>query len=326
MAGIDPAERLLNLIIALTHARTRMTRAQIRASVAGYEPAPAGLSPEDAARREAAFERMFERDKDDLRRMGIPLQTVVDAAHGDEIGYRIDPSNAAMGAIDLTPAELAVVALAAEFWSDATVGADARQALTKVASGSAPRIPVDLPFAARSAASSDAIVVLAEAIQRRHAVTFEYASASASAVSRRTLEPWHIAMRGGAQYVTGFDRDRAEARTFRLSRILGVVKATGADEAYSIPDPLPPGDHRGERPVKTARIALRPESGHVLRERGILAGHHDGWDLVDVEYRYADAVRDQVLALGGAARVVSPAEIAQEVIDHARSALEVSRG
>jgi predicted DNA-binding transcriptional regulator YafY len=64
----------------------------------------------------------------------------------------------------------------------------------------------------------------------------------------------------------------------------------------------------------------------VLRERGILAGHHDGWDLVDVEYRYADAVRDQVLALGGAARVVSPAEIAQEVIDHARSALEVSRG
>src|SRR5690606_28953887 len=78
MAQIDPAERLLNLIIALTHARTRMTRAQIRESVAGYEPLPAGLSEKEAARRDAAFERMFERDKDDLRRMGIPLQTVVD--------------------------------------------------------------------------------------------------------------------------------------------------------------------------------------------------------------------------------------------------------
>ena len=326
MAGIDPAERLLNLIIALTNARTRMTRAQIRASVAGYEPAPAGLSPEDAARREAAFERMFERDKDDLRRMGIPLQTVVDAAHGDEIGYRIDPSNAAMGAIDLTPAELAVVALAAEFWSDATVGADARQALTKVASGSAPRLRVDLPFAARSAASSDAIVVLAEAIHRRQAVTFDYAAAAASAVSRRTIEPWHITMRGGAQYVTGFDRDRSEPRTFRLSRILGAVKTAGGDGAYVIPDPLPEPVQRGERPVQTARLALRPESGHAVRERGTLAGHDDGWDLVDVEYRYPDAIRDEVLALGGAARVVSPADIAAEVRDHALRAVEVSRG
>ena len=67
---------------------------------------------------------MFERDKEDIRRMGIPLQTVVDPAHGDEIGYRIDPSNAAMAPIDLEPAEFAVVALAQEFWSDATVGAD----------------------------------------------------------------------------------------------------------------------------------------------------------------------------------------------------------
>jgi proteasome accessory factor B len=326
MAGIDPAERLLNLIIALTHARTRMTRAQIRASVAGYEPAPSGLSPEDSARREAAFERMFERDKDDLRRMGIPLQTVTDAAHGDEIGYRIDPSNSSMGAIDLTPAELAVVALAAEFWSDATVGADARQALTKVASGSAPRVPVELPFAARSADSSDAIVVLADAIHRRHAVTFEYAAATASSVSRRTLEPWSIAMRGGAQYVTGFDRDRAEARTFRLNRILGGVKAVGPDGAYEIPDPLPAGEGRGEEALKVARIALRPESGHALRERGTIAGHDEGWDLVDLDYRYADAVRDAVLALGGSAKVVAPPDIAREVRDHARSAIEVSHG
>jgi proteasome accessory factor B len=269
---------------------------------------------------------MFERDKDDLRRMGIPLQTVVDAAHGDEIGYRIDPSNAAMGAIDLTPAELAVVALAAEFWSDATVGADARQALTKVVSGSAPRLHVELPFAARSAASSDAIVVLAEAIHRRHAVMFEYAAASASGVSRRTIEPWHISMRGGAQYVTGFDRDRNEARTFRLSRILGEIKASGPDDAYSIPDPLPDHTRRGEEPLKRARIALRPESGHALRERGTLIGDDDGWDLIEVDYRYSDAIRDEVLALGGAARVVAPPEVAAEVRDHALRALEVSRG
>lgn len=326
MAQIDPAERLLNLIIALTHARTRMTRAQIRASVAGYEPLPAGLSAEEATRREAAFERMFERDKEDLRRMGIPLQTVVDAAHGDEIGYRIDPSNAAMQAIDLTPAELAVVALAAEFWSDATVGADARQALTKVASGSGPRPQVALPFAARSAASSDAILVLAEAIQRKQAVKFEYASARSSSVGVRTMEPWHISMRGGAQYVTGFDRDRGEARTFRLSRILGAVKGIGPDGAYEIPDPLPAPSGRGEEPVKRARVALRPESGHWFREHGVYVGNEHGWDLFDIEYRYGDQLRDAILALGGAGRIVEPVELAEQVRYHARAALEVSNG
>lgn len=326
MAQIDPAERLLNLIIALTNARTRMTRAQIRATVAGYEPPAMGASPEDAARREAAFERMFERDKDDIRRIGIPLQTVVDPTHGDEIGYRIDPSNAAMRPMDLTQAELAVLSLAGEFWSDATVGADARQALTKVASGTGPRPQASLPLAARSTAGSDAIVVLAEAIHRRQAVTFEYAASGAVSASQRTVEPWRILFRAGAQYVVGFDRDRGEPRTFRLNRMLGAVKPLGPESAFEIPDPLPQGEKRGEQSPKRARIALRPESGHSFRERGTAVGTADGWDLFDVEYRYPDALRDAVLALAGGARVVEPEEVATEVAEHARRALEVARG
>src|SRR5690606_10685765 len=112
--------------------------------------------PEEAKRRDTAFERMFERDKDDLRRMGVPLRTVTDAAHGDAIGYKIDATDAAMPPIDLTPAEFAVVAVAGEYWQDAALGAHARQAVTKVASGAShhPREP--LPFAARSTASHDA--------------------------------------------------------------------------------------------------------------------------------------------------------------------------
>lgn len=321
--AIDPAERLLNLIIALTHARVRMTRAQIRSSVAGYEPPDTSLPPAELARKEAAFERMFERDKDDLRRMGIPLQTVVDAAHGDEIGYRIDPSNAAMRPIDLDPAERAVLALAAEFWSDATVGADARQAITKVSSGGGPRPHFELPLAARSAASSDAIVTIADACHRRQAVTFEYTSV-ASGTSMRTVDPWVIVMRSGAQYLVGFDHDRQASRTFRLSRVLGAVTTTGPENSYEIPDPVPTGMGESDLPSLHAVVALRPESGHSLRERGEHVRSADGWDLFEVPYRYADALRDEVLRLGGNARVVEPAEIAAMVLDHARAALEVS--
>jgi len=77
-AQIAPAERLLNLVIALVNTAGRMTKEQVRASVAGYQEAPS----------DDAFERMFERDKDTLRELGIPILTITDAGHGDDIGYR----------------------------------------------------------------------------------------------------------------------------------------------------------------------------------------------------------------------------------------------
>lgn len=322
--AIDPAERLLNLIIALTHARARMTRAQIRASVAGYEPADPTLDPETAARKDAAFERMFERDKDDLRRMGIPLQTVVDPAHGDEIGYRIDPTDAAMAPIDFTPAERAVVGLAAEYWADAAVGADARQALTKLASASGATPAIELPLSGRASTSGDALAALAEARSRRQAVRFEYhAASSGSAV--RTVEPWTFRFVRGAQYVIGFDRDRQAQRNFRLNRIAGAVKPFGPEGAYEIPDPLPADDEH-ETPLQTATVLVRPEAGHVLRRRGTYLRTEDGWDVFEVDYRYADALRDQILMLGGAARVLEPHGLAASVEHHARKALEVTDG
>ena len=134
MAPVDrvaPEERLLNLFIALTSTRVRLDKQQIRTTVHGYDGRQAG----EDAKADAAFERMFERDKDDLRQLGVPLQTVTDPANGGDIGYQIDASAATMEPIELTPAELAVVSLAADYWRDAALGPDARQAVTKVASG-----------------------------------------------------------------------------------------------------------------------------------------------------------------------------------------------
>ncbi len=325
MSQIDPAERLLNLIIALTHVRTRLTRAQIMETVNGYSVDTSGLGPKEAAKKLAAFERMFERDKEDLRRMGIPLQTVVDEVHGDEIGYRIDPSNSAMQPIDLSPAELAVTALAHEFWSDAAVSADARQALTKIASGGAPIPRVELPLALRSSTSNEAFAVLADAIHRRCRVTFEYSSTTASGLSTRNIEPWQLQVGGGAQYVVGFDVDRQAPRTFRLGRIVGRVATTGDDGAYTIPETLPRAV-KGDENLRTAVLALRPETGHALRELGQDAGSAGGWDIVLVTYRHDDALLEDVFRLGGAVRIIEPTALAEVARAHARAAVEVSRG
>lgn len=321
--GIDPAERLLNLIIALTHARVRMTRATIRSSVVGYEPEGSGASPEEARRKDAAFERMFERDKDELRRMGVPLQTVVDPTHGDEIGYKIDASDAAMPAIDFSPAEATALALAAEYWQGAMLGADAHQGLTKIASSgqAIPRTPLTLT--ARTSAASDATAVIVDARARRMAVTFEYTSETAGTVTR-TVEPWQVLLRGSAEYLYGLDRDRAEPRTFRLRRIHGAVRAVGPEGAYELPRPLPGPDWGASGATHTAEVGLRPETGHALRQRGRLVGAVGDWDVVSVEYRYQDALRDEVLALGGMAKVLSPEDLAADIRRFAASALRIA--
>ncbi len=319
----DPAERLLNLIIALTHARVRMTRAQIRRAVVGYEGTADGLSPDEARRKDAAFERMFERDKDELRRMGVPLQTVVDPTHGDEIGYKISASDAAMPAIDFSPAEAAALALAAEYWQGAMLGPDAHQGLTKIASAtqSVPRTPLTL--GARTSAASDATAVVVDARARRMVVQFEYTSEGSGTLTR-TVEPWQVLLRGSAEYLYGFDRDRAEARTFRLSRIHGTMRAVGPDGAYEIPRPLPAFDWDTSGTVKSAHVGLRPETGHALRQRGNVVGVDGDWDVIDVTYVYADALRDEVLGLGGMAKIVSPTHIADEVSKYAQSALAIA--
>ena len=81
MARRDKTERLLNLVFAMMSTRRAISRSDIRENVAGYED----------ARSDDAFERMFERDKDELRSMGLPIETVSDSL-GEVLGYRISPS------------------------------------------------------------------------------------------------------------------------------------------------------------------------------------------------------------------------------------------
>lgn len=323
MAGTEAAGRLLNLIIALTDSGARMTRERIRATVEGYDTVPAGASEDERRRLDAAFERKFERDKDDLRRLGIPLRTVVDPIHGDDIGYRIDAAAAALPPLDLSPAELAVVGIAADLWSDATLGEDARQALTKVASASDERPSERVVLSGMSSVVADAVAALVEAIELRREVRFGYSSA-ASGSSTRTVRPWRLVLRGGALYLQGHDVDRGEPRTFRLSRFHGTVRAIGDEGAFEIPAAMPAAFE--EQDPGEALLAVRAEAGHALRARGAARGRDGEWDVIAVRYHHADQLRDEVLALAGAARVIEPPWLADEVRAHARGALEAVRG
>lgn len=320
-----PEQRLLSLIIGLSQTRHRMTREQIRDSIEGYEPRPRGGDEAEQAKADAAFERMFERDKASLRDLGIPLETVMDSGFGDEIGYRIRPAESAMPNIELDAAELAIVSLAVDFWTDAALGTDAKHAVTKLSSSAEFGPRVELPFAGRATVSQEAVAALIAATGERQVVRFEYSSASGGTGTRR-IEPWRVVFRNGIAYVVGFDLDREQPRIFRAQRIGGLVTPVGEPGAYEVPEDIPLGLLATTGEVHTAVVALRPESGHALRRRGRLTGQSDGWDQVEVDYVHADSLRAEVLALGGGARVVNPADLAESVTAFARAALEVPRG
>lgn len=345
MSDISAEQRRLNLMLALSATRRRLTREEIRARVDGYDTVPSGATAAERDRADVSFQRMFERDKDELRRMGLPLRTITDPLHQDDLGYRID-GDAALPDLDLTVRDAAILALAVEYWQGASLAEDARMGFAKVVSAIEHGHSDSLPYGGMAtSAGHDATAALAEAIVDRQAVRFEYASAS-SETARRTVQPWGIVMRSGVEYLIGWDVDRRAPRTYRLGRISGRVRPTGDIEAFERPDTLPLGDLDDHSATLTAVIALRPETGHALRLRGEPAGAEsaeaesasgesasaessaaqDGWDLVRVPYRHEDLLRAEVLALRGAARVVSPDSLKESVAAYARAALEVAHG
>jgi proteasome accessory factor B len=345
--GLNPAERLLNLVIALVNTNAAMTKQQVRTAVAGYADAPS----------DEAFERMFERDKDMLRALGIPVVTVGTGGHTDELGYRIDQDAYALPPIDLTPAELGVLSLAAQFWQDKTLQTDINRAMVKLRAAGAgdPSVDALAGLAPSVRAVGDAYGPLMEAIEARRAVTFSYRAAYNGAVLTRHVEPWRIAARDGGWYLMCFDRDRQAPRVFRMSRIESRVRITGPAGAYEIPDfetDVMLGKAHGE--VRAAVVAVRPERAGALRARakpvpegereayserlpgaaggsagggaGERAGDQAGWDILEVPYRSLSGMASEAAGYGAALVVLEPEPVRNETLRRLTAAAALGTG
>src|SRR5256885_3593122 len=150
-------ERLLNLVICLLHTRSYLSAERIRTLVLGYDEAPT----------DEAFKRMFERDKEDLRDLGIPLETGTNSAFDDEPGYRIARRDYALPEITLEPDEAAAVGLAARMWTSASMGEKATPALRKLEAAGVQLTPLPQGLQPRMEISGAAFPALAEAVPDR---------------------------------------------------------------------------------------------------------------------------------------------------------------
>ena len=303
-------ERLLNLVICLLATRRFLTVQQIRAAVPGYD--------QDT---EDSFRRMFERDKDELRELGIPLETGTNsAAHDDEPGYRIARRDYELPEISLEPDEAAALGLAARLWQSAPLADATASALLKLraAGVEAPSAPALLE--PRVAASEPAFSRCWEAVRDGRAVRFSYRAGGRSAPEARHVEPWSVVSWRGRWYLVGHDVVRGAQRVFRLSRVVGEVALEGEPGAVVPPSGLDPvaavAALAAEEPRETATVRLRAGAGWELRRESLASrpDEREGWDVVEIGFSDPERLADRVAGYGADAVVVGPPQAREAVV------------
>jgi proteasome accessory factor B len=291
-------ERVLNLLALLLDTHVALTRDDIVREVSGY---PLEMS---------AYRRAFERDKETLRGMGVPI-TMETLPESDEIGYRVRPEDYYLPDLQLSPEETAALRVAV---SAVSLGnREGVGALMKLGGlGDEAVAPIaSLPIA-------PALATLFDAFRRRAVVSFSYRGRS------RTVEPWGLTSKRGQWYVVGYDRDREALRAFRADRVEGDVHV-GATDAFTTPADFRPDDHvearpwmLGDEPPITARVLVAPEHcDTLLSELGadaVIVDDNDAGTIVELVITNRAAFRTFVLGFLEHVEVLEPPDVRAEVV------------
>jgi proteasome accessory factor B len=311
--AIAKAERLMNLALCLRGASRPLSKRELRTSIEAYIEAGS----------EEAFNRMFERDKDDLRELGMVIETV-ESLDG-EAGYLARQDSNRLPPLTLDAAEAAALGLAAKVWQQVRLAGAASGALQKLRAAGMPMTADQEPFSAlepRIPAGEAAFEPLMIACRDRRPVVFGYRKSNAVHAEQRQVEPWALECWRGHWYLAGWDRERGAERVFRLSRITGRVKSRSGAFTAVVPDRVEVRESvaawAGEHATGHARIRLRSGSGYPLRARATeLRPLDTEWD--ELELPYGHGLGSWLAEFGPDVIVLEPAELRADVVDRLRA-------
>lgn len=304
-------ERLLNLTAALLETERPLTAEEIRERVPGY---PDNL---------ASFRRAFERDKEDLREMGVPIRLLpVEGTDPPVDGYRVFKHEYYLNDPGLEPDELAALHLAASAVRfDGAAGIEALWKLGGVEAPSAaeahPVAPGALGDGELSSLPADPrLADLFAALSARRVVTFEYHD------EVRQVEPLRLDYQRGRWYLTGYDRVREGERNFRVDRIAGTVEVGegfSRREGSSVPGRRVQPWELGEGPPVTARLLVDADQAawaiqHVGREQ-VVEERPDGSVVIEMAVTNPPGFRSFVLTFLEHAEVLSPPELRADLVE-----------
>ena len=293
-------ERLLNLVIALLATRRWLTKEQIRQAVPQY-------AENDSVE---AFDRMFERDKEALRELGIPLETgTYSAWFDDELGLphrpgRLRPAGDHLHARRAGHAGPGVARLAA--------GEPGRARVPRAGEAQGARCRDRLRLAGRASSracrpTSRRSTACTRPRRTVPPVRLQLPPRRRGEPVRATVEPWKISSWHGRWYLVGHDRDREGSRVFRLSASPARCSGSGPPGRSRCPTTsmrspcCAPWRCRPRRPHGTARV----EPPRAARCCAAGAGARDHTDEVEVgRRRRGRHRRRRSRALGARAEVL----------------------
>ena len=302
------SERLVNLTIALLATGRWLTKSEIYKNIDGYSGEP------------DAKERMFERDKEELRNLGIDIEVgTFDPLFEDEVGYRIRPERYRIQSTEFTAKQLALISSASQSWRGAILASKASAGLAKLKAlgieSDIDGIPIN-PHQLRS--SDENLSRIIDALAIRKTVSFQYRAADNS-YEDRAIEPYGVGTKNGFWYVAGNDLQRKATRLFRLDRIISEVREQGKAASYSIPIDFSMEQQLAERTRNNvAHLMLRKGKAHALRKYSQVLEASDDWESVSYKYTDQDSIIRELLWHRDDVKVVEPHSVRESL----KSALE----
>ena len=304
-SGLQKSERLINLTMALLASRRYLTKAEIFRSVEGYSGTP------------ETMERMFERDKNDLRDLGLEIEVgSEDPLFEDEAGYRINPKRYSLDIGDLDQTELALLSLAANQWQNSLFSKSGQRAIRKFESIEGLQEPVSLalPFM-KSEIPAEHFALLWDAVESRKELVFTYHSLQST---KRRIAPYGLGLHQGYWYVIGLDLDKSEIRNFKIARIdsdLTAGKKSGAFEGpvdFSLSKYFDRKDHENEE--QRAVLNIRVGKAQEIRVAAAIQPFNDDWDRAEIAYSSKSELFELVAKSLTSAIIVDPAPLRDDFV------------
>jgi len=323
---IPVEERLFSLVLALLATEAGLTKNEILSTVQGYRQRFSHSGDN------ASLERQFERDKDDIRELGVPLETVEspgESGNNQNLRYRIRKGSYDLPAdLRFSPEEITLLSLAATVWREGSLSTESRRAIMKLRSlGVESDTPI-LGYAPRLRAREAAFDPLSVALERKTIVTFLYLKPGEPAARRRTVAPLALVQHLGRWHLQGIDQDAGSSRTFLLSRIVDAVQSTGksfepqgtdfATHALDELEQIWAGN--------VAEIEVVPDTDAATRLGKRYGTRSPGETRLSVHYSDINILADELAGYGPEVLVRSPAALREKVLARLRHTIAVHSG
>lgn len=306
-------ERLFSLVLALLATDHGLTKNQILSTVHGYSQRYSQNG------NNANLERQFERDKDDIRELGVPLETIESPdqpGNNQNLRYRIPRGEYELPRdITFSAEETALLGLAAMVWREGSLSGESRRAIMKLKALDVQTIDPVLAYTPRLRVREHSFEPLSAAIDKHQVVQFSYLKPGDSEAMVRTVAPLALIQFQGRWHCTALEPESGQRRTFLLRRIISQVTTTGKTVPASNQDEAELGlrelntvlsKHRAEihvEPATDADTRLRKQRGASSTADGGLFLHY-----VDV-----DILADELAGYGPEIYVRSPPELVTAV-------------